>query len=69
VAQALAGAGWPDQALTVFVVAFKSGKSAGRESVWSVLEGAATSLAQIDGGETLRRVFEEVMAVEAWWGG
>lgn len=69
VAMALAHIDRPDQALPAFVKAFKSGGSTGREAVFSVLEQAAPTLAGIDGGQTLRRVNEELMAVEAWWGG
>jgi tetratricopeptide (TPR) repeat protein len=69
VAQALAQIDQPDRALPAFGEAFKSGGSTGRESVFSVLEQAASTLAGIDGGQTLRRVNEELMAVEAWWGG
>ena len=68
-ATAWAHIGWPDRALPAFAGAFDSSASVGRESVFSVLEEAAPTLAGIDAGQTLRRVYDQLVAVEAWWGG
>jgi tetratricopeptide (TPR) repeat protein len=68
-AVALAHIGWPDRALPAFAGAFDSSASVGRESVFSVLEQASPTLAGIDAGRTLRRVYDQLVAVEAWWAG
>lgn len=69
VAGSMAAAEQDQQALDVFLKAFRSAQLAGRNLSFKVVEEAAPTLAGIDGGKTLRRVYEEVMAVEAWWGG
>jgi hypothetical protein len=68
VAQALAATEQNQQALDAYLKAFKSAWLAGRGTTLSVLEQAAPTLAGIDGGQTLLQVYENVVAVEAWWG-
>ena len=56
-------------ALSLLVEAFKSAGAAGRPCFLAVLEQSAAILAAMDGGKTLGRVYDELIAVEAWWCG
>ncbi len=68
-AEAHALAAQPDRARSLLVEAFKSAGAAGRPCFLAVLEQSAAILAAMDGGKTLGRVYDELIAVEAWWSG
>lgn len=55
------------RAIDVATMAFMAARRTNRKTVFQVLESSAAVIAAIDQGETLRRVFEVVQEVEAWW--
>jgi hypothetical protein len=55
------------RAIEVATMAFTAARRANRKTVFQVLESSAAVIAAIDQGETLRRVFEVLQEVEAWW--
>jgi hypothetical protein len=52
------------RAIEVATMAFTAAR---RKTVFQVLESSAAVIAAIDQGETLRRVFEVLQEVGAWW--
>lgn len=67
IAQALAHMGHQKRALLVLRNALVVARSASRERVLNVLKQNAITLAAIDQGQTLWRVYQAVMEVESWW--
>jgi tetratricopeptide (TPR) repeat protein len=55
------------RAIEVATMAFMTARRTNRKTVFHVLESSAAVIAAIDEGETLRRVFEALQEVEAWW--
>src|SRR5262249_12757522 len=67
VSRALTQAGQQEQALEVVQTAFTTARLVGRASLFTGLECAVSTLAAIDHGQTLWRVYEAVQEIESWW--
>jgi hypothetical protein len=52
----------------VLRAAFRSARLAGRGTVCEVLKDGAATLAALDRGQTLWRIYEAVIEIDSWWG-
>lgn len=55
-----------DQAMRLVIEAFLMSRDAGRDVVVEILGESAETLANIDCGETLWRMYEEIGRTESW---
>jgi len=67
VAQAMAQVGQDTKALQVLRNAFRTSRLALRQSVFEVLKNGAGTLAAIDKGQTLGKIYEAIQEVDGWW--
>jgi myo-inositol catabolism protein IolC len=58
----------PGQSILIFHQAFKAARYSGHEMVFQVLVSASKPITAIDDGQTLWRVYQEIMQVDSWWG-
>jgi hypothetical protein len=59
----------PDQAWGVLVEAVQTARLDGRDVLFEVIGRVAPTLATLDDGQTLLHAYQEIMKIEAWWGG
>jgi hypothetical protein len=55
-----------DDALVLLQRALLSARMAGRDTVLEVLADTADTIAAINDGETLWKIYEEIAAIDAW---
>jgi tetratricopeptide (TPR) repeat protein len=55
------------RAIATLANAFAEARTAGRRHFYEALEGGATTLAAIDQGDALWRIYEATIQVEGWW--
>jgi hypothetical protein len=67
VVQALTQTGQSERTWQILPIVFATARLARRETVFEVLQNVATTLAVINQGQTLWRVYQAVMGVEGWW--
>jgi tetratricopeptide (TPR) repeat protein len=66
-ADALSIMGKYDRLTVLWCSEFERIKSSGREAIFYLLSVAASSLALIDNGQLLSRIYQEIIDVERWW--
>ena len=66
IAQTVASHGLREPAMRLTIECFLAARHAGRDTVVEVFGDCAEILADIDGGETLWRMYEEIRSADAW---